>query len=82
MPHDIKASNAFVINLAYYRKKDWYRFIKIIDDRFSKHDTWHEWHKDFQKTKRNLINHGFLPLRASAKPSADLCEKPKPQSID
>ncbi len=59
MPHDIKASNTFVISMAYYRKKDWHRFIKIIDDRFSMHDSWHEWHKDFQKTKRDLVNHGF-----------------------
>ncbi len=53
-PHAAKDSNMLGINLAYYRKKDWKRFIKIIDDRDSMHDTWHDWHKAFQKTKRDL----------------------------
>ncbi|MCA1761213.1 MAG: hypothetical protein LC658_15700, partial [Bacteroidales bacterium] len=47
------------IKLAYYRKKDWNRFIKIVDDRESMHNTWHEWHKDFLKTKKYLISEGF-----------------------
>ena len=47
------------IKLAYYRKKDWKRFIKIIDDRESMHDTWNEWHKAFLKTKKDLISQGF-----------------------
>lgn len=47
------------IKLAYYRKKDWKRFIKIIADRESMHDTWHDWHKDFEKTKRDFTNQGF-----------------------
>jgi len=47
------------VKLAYYRKKDWNRFIRVIDDRESMHDTWHDWYKDFQKTKRDLKNHGF-----------------------
>ena len=47
------------IKLAYYRKKDWKRFVKIIADRESMHDTWHDWHKDFEKTKRDLTNQGF-----------------------
>ena len=47
------------IKLAYYRKKDWKRFIKIIDDRESIHDTWNEWHKAFLKTKKDLISEGF-----------------------
>ena len=47
------------VKLAYYRKKEWKRFIKIIDDRESMHDTWNEWHKDFLKTKRHLISSGF-----------------------
>lgn len=47
------------VKLAYYRKKDWKRFVKIIDDRESMHDTWHDWHKDFEKTKHELINQGF-----------------------
>lgn len=47
------------IKLAYYRKKDWKRFIKIIDDRENMHDTWNEWHKAFLKTKKDLILQGF-----------------------
>ena len=47
------------IKLAYYRKKDWKRFVKINDDRESMHDSWHDWHKDFKKTKRYLTNQGF-----------------------
>ena len=30
------------VKLAYYRKNDWKRFIKIIDDRENMHDTWKE----------------------------------------
>ena len=47
------------IKLAYYRKKDWKRFVKIIADRERMHYTWHDWHKDFEKTKQDLTNLGF-----------------------
>ena len=47
------------IKLAYYRKKDWKRFLKIIDDSESMHDTWDEWHKAFLKAKKDLISQGF-----------------------
>jgi predicted ATPase len=47
------------IKIAYYRKKDWNRFINMIDDKESMHDTWREWHKAFEKGKRDLINQGF-----------------------
>lgn len=47
------------VKLAYYKKKDWERFIEIIADRESMHDTWHDWHKDFKKTKQDLTNQGF-----------------------
>lgn len=47
------------VKLAYYRKKDWEKFLKIIDDRESMHDTWSEWHKDFQKVKNELTTKGF-----------------------
>jgi len=40
-------------------KKDWKRFVKTIADRESMHDTWDDWHKDFEKTKRDLTNLGF-----------------------
>lgn len=47
------------VKLAYYRKKDWKRFLKIIDDRESMHNTWSEWHKAFLKIKKHLISQGF-----------------------
>lgn len=47
------------IKLAYYRKKDWKHFVKIIDDRESVHDTWNEWHKAFLRTRKDLISKGF-----------------------
>lgn len=47
------------IKLAYYRKKDWKRFVKIIDDREKMHDIWYDWHKDFERAKRDLTNQGF-----------------------
>lgn len=47
------------IKLAYYRKEDWKRFIKMIDDPEKMHSTWHDWHKDFQKTKNHFISLGF-----------------------
>ena len=48
------------INLAYYKEKDWKRFLELIDDRDSIHDTWKEWHKEYLKTKNELISQGFI----------------------
>ena len=50
------------VKLAYYRKKDWKRFLKIIDDRESMHDTWNEWHQDFLKLKKELTSKGLEVL--------------------
>ena len=47
------------IKLAYYREKDWMRFINIIDDRESMHNTWDDWYKAFVKTKKDLMAKGF-----------------------
>ena len=47
------------IKLAYYRKKDWKRFIDSIDDKESMHNTWEEWHQSYLKTKNDLIKEGF-----------------------
>ena len=58
MPHAVR-NNMIEIKLAYYRKEDWKRFINVIVDRESMHDSWHDWHKAFVKTKRDLINQGF-----------------------
>ncbi len=49
-----------MINLAFYKEKDWSRFLESIDDRDSMHDTWEEWHKAYQKTKKTLIEQGHI----------------------
>lgn len=48
------------INLAYYRKKDWKRFIALIDDKESMHDNWKDWNKAYLKTKKELTFQGFI----------------------
>jgi hypothetical protein len=47
------------VKLAYYRKKDWEKFIRIVDDRQSLHDNWNDWHRAFLKTKSHLISLGL-----------------------
>ncbi|MDD3721882.1 MAG: hypothetical protein PHW92_05240 [Lutibacter sp.] len=48
------------VRLAYYREKDWKRFIDLADDdRESLHDNWKDWHKSFLKVKKSLISQGF-----------------------
>lgn len=42
------------VNLAYYRERDWDRLLSIVYDRESMHNTWHEWHQSFNKTKKEL----------------------------
>jgi hypothetical protein len=48
------------VNLAYYNKRDWKRFLALVDDKDSMHDTWKEWNKAYLKTKKGLIKEGFL----------------------
>ena len=48
------------VNLAYYRKKDWVKFLEMIDDRDSMHDSWKEWHKSYLKAKRGLTSQGLV----------------------
>jgi hypothetical protein len=60
MHADQDTNNMIGINLAYYEKKDWKRFLKSIDDRDSMHATWKEWHKAYQKTKKDLTSQGFV----------------------
>lgn len=47
------------IKMAYYRKKDWKRFLKMIDDRESMHETWDDWHKDYMNARKSLASKGF-----------------------
>ncbi len=47
------------VNLAYYRKKDWRKFLELIDDREYIHETWKEWNKSYLKAKQGLISQGL-----------------------
>jgi hypothetical protein len=47
------------INLAYYKKEDWSRFLETIDDRESMHETWDKWNKAYIKAKKELTAQGF-----------------------
>ena len=48
-----------VIKLAYYKKRDWKRFLDSIDDKDSMHDLWKDWNKSYLQTKSELISKGF-----------------------
>jgi len=48
------------VNLAYYRKKDWKKFLALIDDREKMHDTWEEWHKSYLNLKSYLKSQGMV----------------------
>lgn len=47
------------VNLAFYRKKDWKKFLAMIDDRESMFDTWKEWHNSYLRTKKELSSNGL-----------------------
>ena len=47
------------VNMAYYRKEDWERFVQIADDGDGLHDTWDEWHEAFLKAKKQLAKKGL-----------------------
>lgn len=47
------------VNLAFYRKKDWRKFLSIIDDKDTMFETWKEWYKSYLKTKKELSNFGI-----------------------
>ncbi|NJB37986.1 hypothetical protein, partial [Croceivirga sp. JEA036] len=47
------------VNLAFYRKKDWGKFLRMIDDRESMFDTWKEWNKSYLRTKKELTSNGL-----------------------
>lgn len=51
--------NSKIVGLAYYQKKDWAKFLELIDDKESMHDSWKEWNKAYLKTKENLTSQGF-----------------------
>jgi hypothetical protein len=47
------------VYLAFYRKKDWTKFLSMIDDKESMFDTWKEWHKSYLRTKKELSSNGL-----------------------
>lgn len=47
------------VNLAFYRKKDWRKFLSMIDDKESMFETWKEWHKSYLRTKKELSANGL-----------------------
>lgn len=47
------------VNMAFYRSEDWSRLLSIVDDRHVFHDTWEEWHQQYQKSKKQLTSQGF-----------------------
>ena len=48
------------INMAYYRKEDWNRFISSADDKENLHATWEEWHASYMKAKMHLTLKGLI----------------------
>lgn len=48
-----------LLKIAYYRRKDWNRFLKMIDDKESMHKNWNDWNSAYAKTKKDLIEKGF-----------------------
>lgn len=48
------------VRLAYYKEEDWTRFLDMIDDSASMHKKWKDWQGAYQKTKKDLADHGFF----------------------
>lgn len=48
------------IKLAYYKKNDWDKLIKSIVDKHVMHESWEEWNKAYERTKKRLKNEGFI----------------------
>ena len=48
------------VNLAYYEKSDWNKFLSIAVDRETLHDSWDDWHESFLRTKNHLKSQGFV----------------------
>lgn len=45
--------------MAFYRPEDWSRLLSIIDDKEVFHDTWEQWHNEYQISKKQLESHGL-----------------------
>lgn len=46
-------------NIAFYQKKDWKRYLSIIDDREGMFETWEEWHQSYLNMKNELSLYGL-----------------------
>lgn len=49
------------ISVAYYREKDWNRFLEMAEDRENLNDTWEEWFETYQSTLKKMRTVGFKP---------------------
>lgn len=47
------------VKLAYYRREDWKRLLRSIDDKDRMHESWKDWHSEYQKAKKELIQQGL-----------------------
>ena len=47
------------VNMAFYRPEDWSRLLSIVDDKEVFHDTWEQWHKQYQSSKKQLESQGI-----------------------
>ena len=47
------------IKIAYYRREDWKRLIRSIDDKERMHENWKDWYREYQKAKKGLLQQGF-----------------------
>jgi hypothetical protein len=57
---NIIAKMAGFINLAYYKKEDWERFVNTAEDPEKLHATWKDWHNSYLSVKMSLISEGFI----------------------
>lgn len=48
------------INIAHYREQDWDRFVRMVDDPDTLHETWEEWKLAEIELKLSLESDGFL----------------------
>lgn len=47
------------VNMAFYRPEDWNRLLSIVDDREVFHETWEQWHQQYQTSKKHLQSQGL-----------------------
>lgn len=46
--------------MAFYRPEDWSRLLSIVDDKEVFHDTWEQWHQQYQSSKKQLESEGLI----------------------